>query len=419
MKKEISIIEKHGSPAGILLRLERLRQRKGQKEVCYGICVVSYLSKIERGMVNPDENLVEQLFERLGITYERDETFLEESRDLLETYIYNLKYGLKNEEVLRQLWERENRLLWSSLALDTLLILGLESVVHSAELSGGKEISDYLPILEELKEHMDSRQFSYYCLILAETEKDPQVSLVYRKRASEGLNDTLGLRSLIYGYSNADEYNEIHRLEQRYTAMALEEGNVYALADYYFINATAYACINMEEMMVTYYERVRRLLQNTGWWEKTAENWNYNMGATYLELEKYDLALKYLEQVQQEYFLLWHKKARLNIRLGNMAAAKDLIAKMETQIKEEKEQKEADRLMLEELKMECEPGFLESSEYLAVLEELFAALRKERHFGFLYQYKSVAMEAFARQRKYKKALEFQSEISSKVQKGVC
>lgn len=308
MKKEISIIEKHGSPAGILLRLERLRQRKGQKEVCYGICVVSYLSKIERGMVNPDENLVEQLFERLGITYERDEAFLAESRDLLETYIYNLKYGLKNEEVCMQLWERENRLLWSSLALDTLLMLGLESVVHSAELSGGKEISDYLPILEELKEHMDSRQFSYYCLILAETEKDPQVSLVYRKRASEGLNDTLGLRSLIYGYSNADEYNEIHRLEQRYTAMALEEGNVYALADYYFINATAYACINMEEMMVTYYERVRRLLQNTGWWEKTAENWNYNMGATYLELEKYDLALKYLEQVQQEYFYSGIKK---------------------------------------------------------------------------------------------------------------
>lgn len=154
MKKEISIIEKHKNPAGVLLRLERLRQKKGQKEVCYGICVVSYLSKIERGMVNPDENLVEQLFARLGITYERDEVFLAESRRLLETYVYHLKYGLKNEEVCRQLWERENRLLWSPLALDTLLVLGLESVFHSADISGGRKIYDYLPILKELEGHI-------------------------------------------------------------------------------------------------------------------------------------------------------------------------------------------------------------------------------------------------------------------------
>ena len=40
---------KEKNPAGMILRAERIRQGKGQKEVCYGICVVSYLSKIERG----------------------------------------------------------------------------------------------------------------------------------------------------------------------------------------------------------------------------------------------------------------------------------------------------------------------------------------------------------------------------------
>jgi len=414
MKKELSLTEKQSNPAGILLRLERVRRNMGQKEVCCGICVVSYLSKIERGLASPDENLVEQLFERLGIVYEREETFLTESRSLLETYIYNLTYGLKNEAVCQKLWERENRLLWSPLALDMLLVLGLECIFQSAGISGGKDISEYTSVLAELKEHMNGRQFSYYCLILAKLEKEPQASLVYRKRASEGLNNTLGLRSLIYGYYAVDDYNEIHRLEQRFTALALEEGNVYALADYYFINATAYACVNMEEMMAVYYERVRHLLQNTGWWEETADNWYYNMGATYLELGKYDLALKYLEQVKQEHFLLWHKKARLNLRLGNGEAAKELMGKMEKKLQETPQPEEVDRLMLKELKMECEPEFLDNPEYLAVLEELFAVLRKERHFGFLYQYKEVAMEAFARQRKYKRALEFQKEISSKM-----
>ena len=69
--------------------------------------------------------------------------------------------------------------------------------------------------------------------------------------------------------------------------------------------------------------------------------------------------------------------------------------------------------------MECEPGFSEKPEYLVLLEELLLALRKERHFGFLYQHKNVVMEAYTRQRKYKKALEFQNEISCKIQKGVC
>ena len=45
---------KEKNPAGMILRAERIRQGKGQKEVCYGICVVSYLSKIERGSAEPD-----------------------------------------------------------------------------------------------------------------------------------------------------------------------------------------------------------------------------------------------------------------------------------------------------------------------------------------------------------------------------
>ena len=62
--------------AGALLRLERLRQNKGQKEVCYGICVPSYLSKIEHGTVNPDDTIVKQLFAKMNITYCCNESVL-------------------------------------------------------------------------------------------------------------------------------------------------------------------------------------------------------------------------------------------------------------------------------------------------------------------------------------------------------
>ncbi len=42
------------SEEGILLRMERLRQGKEQKEICTGICSVSTLSKIETGKQKAD-----------------------------------------------------------------------------------------------------------------------------------------------------------------------------------------------------------------------------------------------------------------------------------------------------------------------------------------------------------------------------
>lgn len=69
--------------AGILLKLERLKQGKGQKEICYGICVPSYLSKIEHNLVQPDESILQQLFERLGIQYQYDTEFVQASEKLI------------------------------------------------------------------------------------------------------------------------------------------------------------------------------------------------------------------------------------------------------------------------------------------------------------------------------------------------
>ena len=44
--------------AGAILRMERLRQGMEQKAVCYGLCVPSYLCKIEQGAVHPNPDLL-------------------------------------------------------------------------------------------------------------------------------------------------------------------------------------------------------------------------------------------------------------------------------------------------------------------------------------------------------------------------
>ena len=61
---------------GALLRIERLHQNKGQKEICFGICVPSYLSKIEHGTVTPDEEIIHKLFQKMNISFYTEEEII-------------------------------------------------------------------------------------------------------------------------------------------------------------------------------------------------------------------------------------------------------------------------------------------------------------------------------------------------------
>jgi len=276
---------KEKNPAGMILRAERIRQGKGQKEVCYGICVVSYLSKIERGSAEPDMAILKQLFARLEINYETDSAFLTESRKQMDKFFYNLQYGLENETVWKKLAGKWDRLLMSPLTIDIRLVSAIyysESVWKELDKSfieslmkkeaDGNDIQNFLnenvSTLAQLEDCMDEKQYAYYSLVCSRLTKDPAEKMEWYQKVQHGLQNTLGMSCLISGYYEQAEYDVIHRMENRFVTAALEEGNVYALADYYFMNGSAYACVDMDEMMTVYYERTRRLLQNTGWWKE-------------------------------------------------------------------------------------------------------------------------------------------------------
>ena len=56
---------------GHLIRAERIRQEMKQLVLAKGICTPSYLSKIERNLIFPSEEIVTLLFNRLGIDLDR------------------------------------------------------------------------------------------------------------------------------------------------------------------------------------------------------------------------------------------------------------------------------------------------------------------------------------------------------------
>ena len=68
---------------GILIRKERLKQNLSQEGLCKGICVVSYVSKIEKGQADASPEIISALLQRLGISYETDPSFLKQAQTLI------------------------------------------------------------------------------------------------------------------------------------------------------------------------------------------------------------------------------------------------------------------------------------------------------------------------------------------------
>ena len=60
----------HG--AGALIRRLRLERNFSQEGLAKGICAASYLSKIEQGQVEAGAEIIDRLFEVLGVSYCRN-----------------------------------------------------------------------------------------------------------------------------------------------------------------------------------------------------------------------------------------------------------------------------------------------------------------------------------------------------------
>lgn len=390
---------------GYLLKMERLRQNKGQKEICYGICVPSYLSKIEHGTVEPATEILQQLYERLGIHIESDPLVLDRIKNKIERYYSDLQYYFENS-IYEELCEEREFLDYSMYTIDWLIIQALEG-------------EDTLEQLKQCEDFMTKQQKGYFAMILAsfwqtsigknkEKEKLKREKMIEEsRRGYELLGTAYAYNQVIYSYYLLGEYAKVHQMESTLVNLAVKEGNTCALADYYVLNGSAYACLNMDEMMMTCYTRAMNLLKNTRW-EKLLQEIYYNIGATYISLKKYEDAMMYLNKIENPKFLTNHKKGIIMIRTGKIEEGKRFLKKAEEYTLEN-----SDRLRLREAYMECEKDYLSNPMYLQLLEELLKALEQERHFGHIYFYKDVLLAAYKSQRKYKKMVEIMELFEEK------
>ncbi|MDO4333690.1 MAG: helix-turn-helix transcriptional regulator [Eubacteriales bacterium] len=415
---------------GALLRMERVRQQRGQKEICHGICVPSYLSKIEHGSVCPDEKILAALFARLGIHYEEDPGILKEYQERIGEYFYRLEYQLDRREIYEKLKAADTALCYSRYAIDWLLIKGFEK-------------EDVIFLLDQLKDRMSGRQTAWYQILCYEENPASEEGFEACRQACGVLGTSFALVEFCAACLLQGDYTAIHRMENRVVAVAVEEGNTYQLASYFFMKGNAYACLNLEEMMMDCYERGIRLLQNTAWKTELLIVY-YNIGATYISLKEYGKAVEWLDRalagyekareknareenarrsdsdrlaearLEAEMTTALHKKALALARSGRREEAGKILQAVKERLLKEETYSGADYLKYEEACMECQENFMEKAEYHELLERLCAELKQNCHFGHLYFYRDVISESYKRQRKYKKALEFEQELASRI-----
>jgi transcriptional regulator with XRE-family HTH domain len=387
---------------GAILKNERIQSGRSQKDICYGICVPSYLSKIENGTVKPDENILAKLYKRLDIEYIGDSELYKNLEKKIQDFYFEMEYDLDREKLYLELCLYDKQISCSELAIDWLIIKGF----------WGQDVYD---VLSHLKNNMTPIQKAYYQINDLDRYDDISDKVRAYEEACNVINSSFSFNKLCELYIMTSEYSKIHQLENRIVSLALEEGNTKMLADYYATNGTAYACVDMEEMMLVNYMRAIHLLQNTEWVEMITDIY-YNIGATYITLKKYDQALEYLlkpDKVQEvTCFLSNHKIAIAYIRNGEVDKATIFLERMKKYILNNSGKETLEDLMYKEAVWECKKDFKLSRDYLSLLENLIKKIEKEGHFGYLFFYHEVITEAYISQRQYKKAYEFQQTIST-------
>lgn len=384
-----------------LLKLERLKQNKGQKEVCYGICVPSYLSKIEHNQVTPDTSIMKQLFQRLGIEFYCEESFVKKYQEAIELYFEQLAYSLE-KTTYQKLLTVDQKLNYSPLTIDWMIIKGFE---------GDKDMTEQL---KQCKSNLTEVQLAYYNMLIPLEKETVDEVIPFYLQAYYILNNSMSLLNLMGAYFIAGQYEKVHEHADKCISLALEEGNTCNLAGCYELIGTAYACINAEDLMLPFYKRAIHLLQNTNWKDKLNGIY-YNIGATLISSKKYDQALHYLNMVQtdsdhktqKKSFLLNHKKAITLVRSSRTIEAQEYINLMVQCLQTgnpEEITAQIQKAMYEEVIYECRDNYLEDPNYVYLLEGLIDLLKQHRHKGYAYFYHDVLKEAYCRQRKYKKAL---------------
>ncbi len=147
---------------GQLIKLERQRQNMKQEVLASGICVPSYLSRIENGLVIPSEDIQQHLLKRLNISKEKLNNELSEERLFYFKSFFKTVINTRNKEKAEELYEEITFYIEAHpMEPNRLTLLLMETRLMLMIPAKRKEVQSHVAILEEFKKEMNTEQLFY------------------------------------------------------------------------------------------------------------------------------------------------------------------------------------------------------------------------------------------------------------------
>ena len=257
---------------GLIIRNRRQEREWSQAALCTGICEVSYLSRIERGKVEGSSEVLDLLFQRLGIQWRDDPDFCKEASEWLEDCYDRLFAGERLEEIAKMLKRREVELRDSPFCLDWFLLFWAAAGQSPGELGGFVTAMDtrqrnlYMCLTRQFQELLRVSDRSYFLLEAgkwAYSQEDYSFAVVCFQRgleqaAREGSVYVQFWCRLYLGNC----YSDLNRLEQAREHYVVASRMIRALGDQSDLSQIAYCLASTELQMNQVEPAFRRLMEH-------------------------------------------------------------------------------------------------------------------------------------------------------------
>ncbi|MGL5977863.1 MAG: helix-turn-helix domain-containing protein [Erysipelotrichaceae bacterium] len=389
---------------GFLIRKHRLEQNRSQEALCQGICVVSYLSKIEQGQVQPSQEIVEQLFAALGIVYHFDATSLEHMQTVFVQYFEGMYFSTPVDGQRSEILEHREMLQHSSLYLNLLFFDWMEAL--KAHDTSKQEL-----LYEEIKAFEDyfetGHQYLFHTLASATlTNKEEQWH--HMQRASKWVLCASSEASKMQFCFVYGDYQTAILHANNAISLAVEEGSFITLVQACLCLGKTYARLGDVSLMKKHLQQASRLAANsTLAIEKEVQ---YTIGLHHLLLEQYKDAIIALERAQQlgwDAFLCAHALA---LAYEEVDAHQGIHYQEQALVFDKGMHLDLYERMAQVVTLRYQESYYYNESYAILLKEIYQIIHEEHRFDLKQLYAKLLQELYIFQRKYKDAFLLQQSI---------
>lgn len=282
---------------GSIIKLNRIAKNISQKELSKGICVPSYLSRIENGDLLPSEEVISIIFTRLGLTFNDSEEFINNGKYQLNEFFERLnsnEFDYTNA-IFDTIESMESDYITSPLIIDYFLA----KMARYCSTPEREKFEKSQSILLSSFELLSSNQkfiYNFYTgvdILICSQDKSKGKKFIENALSYKETGHCYFWLSFAYRIENnpIKAYHSIKKALDFY----ITDGNILSIMDSYEKFAEVYFMLDNYSDSIQYLEislNIARKMNN----KYFIEHLNSIMAWVYYRLNDYDKSFKYINQ---------------------------------------------------------------------------------------------------------------------------